>query len=157
LIVAGYVMLNVRASLIEGVVEYNRERLVAALDGMEWARQHTPSQAVFVVFADGPLMDWFPHLVRRKVVNNFLGTELVPAQEGQVSQTRKFLLHCKDFACVRDVVKEASKSEWIYVYIQKRMLSGETSMTDSNLENDTTFTVLWNNSEVVVGQLSNIP
>ena len=161
LVIGGLALLLTTYALINPILEVhaligNDEGVSSAtIEAMEWGRDNTPEEGVFIVLSRPQVKEWAPHILRRAVLNMPFGSEWEPEERKRIARLEELLGHCLDFDCVYSSVVQTMKYDQVYMYVDRDRLIALASMSACVKSSGTaSFELMWQNGETAIGRLT---
>jgi hypothetical protein len=119
------------------------------VEAMNWVKMNTDPDSQFIVISGWDVLDWFPHLTRRTVLNIPFGSEWQPDEDKSIKEFNKLVDSCKNTECILSLSQTIKEQDHIILFINKEELENLTI----NQTKDASFDFLWENEKIAIGEL----
>jgi hypothetical protein len=88
--------------------------------GMNWVRTNLPQNSYFIVLSSPNLIEWFPHITRRTVLNVEYGAEWDLEDLRKIKAFKNDTLECETFNCYKSASERIFKKYSIYYVVENK-------------------------------------
>lgn len=111
---------------------------------IEWVRNNTTPNSKFIVLSSGQILEWFPTMAQRTVLNIPYGSEWEPKERHNIILLNSQIENCNYYQCVFNAIYQITGYTNYIIVLQKDKLR-KYGMLDDNHRN-----FLWENEKFLV-------
>jgi hypothetical protein len=91
----------------------------AHLSTMRWVNKNVAHGSRFIVISNSNVLEWFPHITEREVLNIPYGSEWEPNESESMADLIRSSGNCQNIKCLQNASSSVINSESIFVFVDK--------------------------------------